>query len=345
MNRTKKLFFTSILLFNSMLCSYNAKGMDSQNSSVVEIKAKHDVEVLDTINPINLISPIEPEYIKLATSKDSKISSKDFGLTLLKRDFLIIKQEQVTESEEKYCKYKYCLNSNNSYLDSSYAVFCDNCLSEVNFDKLVVSNNQLPDSVNYDKLKLEEKLGFKIFYLMLANICIDWLIHNKEINEIYDKGCNNDVSMHELANSAKKLEDLNSNYVSNYIKESLINGRKSRLWRDGGDDFGYYQSGILFDDNIFLSSDLEKDIIFPCFSCDYDEKKATVTFRFFKKTEKRTQPMMIVISESELNMSSVGIPNYEIFFYDEYGCEFIISGNYDLKRINTIKSTTNLLFT
>lgn len=287
MNRMKKMFFASALLFNSILCSCNIKGMNAPLSPVVEVKEGklHDV-------------------VKILDSEEVDLNYLDVW-----RIFFRVESSKVE----------------------------------------VVDNDKLNDSVDYDKLNLEEKLGFRIVYLMLANICIDWLIHNKEINEIYDKERNNDdFNVRELVNKAKKLKDLSPNYVSDYIKKRLKQCVNARLhYRD---DSKADQYGILFDDNIFLSSDLEgvdsKDgagFIFPGFSCEYDKNNATVTFRFFQKKEENTQPMMIVLRGPDPRIISVGVPNYEIFFYDEEGYESMISGNWSWDTIENWKLEACLL--
>ena len=334
MNRIRKLFFASALLFSSALSNCNVKGMNIDDLPVVEVKEGHEIKVFDHSRK---------KYVKLSKNNDSKVSPEDFKKHLYeelsRRDFFVSRSKATKEGGVEYITRYYSPNLNNSYLDNFYVEHCINFLSKVDFNELVVDNERLNDNTNHENLKIEEKLGFKIIYLMLANMCIDWLVHNRKINEIYDGNCNNDnFNWRELINSAKKLENLNSSYVSNYIKESLINGRKAQLWRD----CGYYDHGILFDDNIFLSSNLQSDITLPRFSCDYDENSRTVTFRFFKKTGENKQPMMIVIREADPGIFTSGVKNYEIFFYDEGGYCFMISGNY-LDDVKKVKSTICLL--
>ena len=205
-----------------------------------------------------------------------KYDSKDF-----KKEF--------NKFKTSYDYLKYVGFSARDKFDNNYMTFNTILKNQKNKPKYIFKNNELPDKYNEILDPLEKEMGYNLFSSILKNICLDW------------------------QKNQKNIEDLDSNYIFNYIKDVLLNARKAELR-----ECGKYTPGLIFDGNVFLPYDC--GVIFPKFSYDYDVKNCKVTFRFLKKNA--GDKLMVELQRWHVGSIIVDKPDYDVIEYDEYGNKY-----------------------
>ena len=326
MSNIKKMLLASVSLFNILTFNSNVMGMD-----ISQLNGELFIYNHSFVKP-GLYVPYDLKYFNKIDLEEIKEKGELFHL--LKQGFV-----ELNENGEFY------FSRSNYDLDDSYAISFDALLNRENYENLIVENDKLPTSdifntsengqqkrldcsfheikdvkgnsiiveVEKDELsaseqekdekktgyKYAQKLGYKVFYLMLKNMCMKLLENNKKVNEECLK-----CKLH-------GINDLTSDYVKNYIKKSLLNGRKVYLRNELSS-----LRGLLFDGNIFIPN----PAVFPRFSCEISNDM--VTFRFFKKQNPDNKKFMIQIRQSYDN-------NFEVSFYDQRGENYFVSGGND----------------